>query len=83
MRLRRWWIATIVCGSLCALPILGLGCGSFEPLDYFSRNACSVFNCDRFFFIEDLFPLSARPTGALASAAAPAAAEEEAPAHVH
>ncbi len=42
------------------LPALGMGC-SFDPLKYFSRNACEAFNCDTLFFIEDLFPLSAAP----------------------
>ncbi len=41
---------------------LGMGC-SFDPLNYMSRNACEFFNCDELFFIEDLLPLSARPTG--------------------
>ena len=36
---------------------------SFNPLNYMSRNACELFNCDELFFIEDLLPLSARPTG--------------------
>ena len=36
---------------------------SFDPLNYMSRNACEVFNCDELFFIEDMLPLSARPAG--------------------
>lgn len=44
------------------IPALGMGC-SFDPLKYFSRNACEAFNCDTLFFIEDLFPLSAAPLG--------------------
>ncbi len=44
------------------VPALGMGC-SFDPMKYFSRNACEVFNCDELFFIDDLFPLSAAPTG--------------------
>ncbi len=43
-------------------PALGMGC-SFNPLKFFSRNACEVFNCDTLFFIDDLFPLSAAPMG--------------------
>ena len=35
----------------------------FDPLNYMSRNACEFFNCDELFFIEDILPLSARPTG--------------------
>ncbi len=44
------------------VPVLGTGC-SFDPMKYFSRNACEAFNCDTLFFIDDLFPLSAAPTG--------------------
>ena len=43
-------------------PALGMGC-SFDPLKYFSRNACEALNCDTLFFIDDLFPLSAAPLG--------------------
>ncbi len=50
-------------------PALAGGC-SFNPLKYFSRNACDVLNCDVLFFIEDLFPLSAGPTGGGDDAAA-------------
>ena len=46
---------------LCAV-VFATGC-SFDLLNYMSRNACEVFNCDELFFIEDLLPLSARPTG--------------------
>ncbi len=51
------------------VPALGMGC-SFDPLKYMSRNACEVFNCDELFFIEDLLPLSAQPTGEAASGGA-------------
>ncbi len=44
------------------VPALGMGC-SFDPLKYMSRNACELFNCNEMFFIDDLFPLSAAPTG--------------------
>ena len=53
--------AAIALGCLL-FPVLSMGC-SFDPLKYFSRNACEVFNCDELFFIDDLFPLSAAPTG--------------------
>ncbi len=46
---------------LCAA-FFAMGC-SFDPLNYMSRNACEFFNCDELFFIEDILPLSARPTG--------------------
>ncbi len=54
-------IATLALGCLL-LPALAMGC-SFDPLKYFSRNACEAFNCDTLFFIDDLFPLSAAPLG--------------------
>ncbi len=53
--------AALALGCLL-FPALGMGC-SFDPLNYMSRNACEVFNCDELFFIEDMLPLSARPTG--------------------
>ena len=46
---------------LCAV-VFVTGC-SFDPLNYMSRNACEFFNCNELFFIEDILPLSARPTG--------------------
>ena len=46
---------------MCAV-VFVTGC-SFNPLNYMSRNACEFFNCDELFFIEDILPLSARPTG--------------------
>ena len=46
---------------LCAV-VSVTGC-SFDPLNYMSRNACEFFNCDELFFIEDILPLSAGPTG--------------------
>ncbi len=49
---------------LCAV-VVAAGC-SFDPLNYMSRNACEVFNCDELFFIEDILPLSARPRGDVA-----------------
>ncbi len=45
----------------CAV-LVTTGC-SFDPLNYMSRNACEFLNCDQLFFIEDMLPLSARPTG--------------------
>lgn len=52
---------TALCTALVVLPILGTAC-SFNPASYFAKNACDVLNCDDLFFIEDLFPLSKRPT---------------------
>ena len=47
--------------GLC-VTMLATGC-DFNPGNYMSRNACEFFNCDELFFIEDMLPLSARPTG--------------------
>jgi hypothetical protein len=33
-----------------------------NPLGYLSKNMCNIFDCDTLFFIEDIFPLSQRPT---------------------
>ncbi len=56
--------------AICLLfPALAGGC-SFDPLKYFSKNACDMLNCDVLFFLEDLFPLSARPAGGGGDAAA-------------
>ena len=38
------------------------GC-ELDPMNFLSRNACEFVNCDELFFIEDMFPLSARPQG--------------------
>ena len=54
------------------VPALGMGC-SFDPLKYFSRNACEVVNCNALFFIDDLLPLSAAPAGGPAAEEEPAA----------
>ncbi len=58
-----WFVTRAVFALGCVLVgALGMGC-SFDPTKYFSRNACEVFNCDELFFVTDLFPLSAPPTG--------------------
>ena len=61
------------------LPALGTGC-SFDPLKYFSRNACDMLNCEVLFFVDDVFPLSAAPT---AGGSQDAAVEEDAGGHAH
>lgn len=33
-----------------------------DPAGYLSKNMCNIFDCDTLFFIEDIFPLSQRPT---------------------
>jgi hypothetical protein len=45
-----------------------------NPAGYLSKNMCNIFDCDTLFFIEDLFPLSARPGGGGSAAAGSAAA---------
>lgn len=53
-------MALLLVGLL--VPALAGGC-TLKPAKYLSRNACEFFNCEELFFIEDLFPLSAQPTG--------------------
>ncbi len=58
-----WFVTRAAFALGCLLAgAVGMGC-SFDPLKYFSRNACEVFNCDELFFVDDLFPLSAAPIG--------------------
>lgn len=60
---RKSLLMTIVAGGAAfGANLFVLGC-DFNPVNYFSRNACEVFNCDELFFIEDILPLSARPGG--------------------
>ncbi len=73
-----WLAVAAVCVILLAVPVVSAGC-SFNPAEYFSRNACEVFNCGELFFVEDLFPLSAGPEGG--GGMAPEAAAEEEVAH--
>lgn len=57
-------LATATLLTVCVLLIAGLATGcSFSPGKYLSRNACELLNCDELFFIEDMLPLSTRPTG--------------------
>jgi len=58
---------------------MGIGCGSFDPVSYFSRNACDFLNCNVLLFIDDIFPLSAAPivTGTGGGEPAPAEPEED------
>ncbi len=50
------------CMAVFCAVFVATGC-SFDLLNYMSRNSCEVLNCDELFFIEDMLPLSARPTG--------------------
>ena len=71
--------------TFCAV-LFSAGC-SFDPLNYMSRNACEFFNCDELFFVEDILPLSARPTGDAGAAGGMAMdmgeAEDEGGGHAH
>ena len=61
---------TVFFASLMSATVFGFGgCGSFNPLSYFSKNACDFLNCDDLFWVEDVFPLSERPmmSGGMAS----------------
>ena len=69
MRTHSSVIKIVAAVALLRLPLMGIGCGSFEPASYFSRNACDFLNCGVLFFVDDLFPLSATPAGAGAGAA--------------
>ena len=62
MRMKPIMRTTGACLAVLCAVVFVTGC-SFDPLNYMSRNACEFFNCDELFFIEDLLPLSARPTG--------------------
>ncbi len=64
------------------LPALGMGC-SFDPMKYFSRNACEVFNCDELFFIDDMFPLSASPIGGAPAGGSAVEADDDGGGHAH
>lgn len=74
------------CMALFGAALFATAC-SFDPLNYMSRNACEFFNCGELFFIEDMFPLSARPTGDAGAAGGTVMdmgeAEEEGGGHAH
>ena len=75
-----WSVPRAAFALVCLLvPALGMGC-SFDPMKYFSRNACEVFNCNELFFVDDLFPLAAAPTGGAAAEDEPA---DDAGEHLH
>ena len=74
------------CMALFCGAFFATGC-SLDPLNYLSRNACELLNCDELFFIEDLLPLSARPSGDAGSGGAMvmemSEAEDEGGGHAH
>ncbi len=53
-------VPIVLCLTLLVILVAGTGC---NPARYFARNACDIVNCDILFFVEDVFPLSTRPTG--------------------
>ena len=61
--------------------VYGLSCGWANPLKFFSRHACDILNCDTFFFLEEIFPLSGRPS--LDSGVVETDAGEEGGGHLH
>ena len=69
MRTHSSVIKIVAAVALLRLPLMGIGCGSFEPASYFSRNACDFLNCEVLFFLDDMFPLSATPASAGSGAA--------------
>ena len=87
MRTHSSLIKIVAAVALLRLPLMGIGCGSFEPASYFSRNACDFLNCEMLFFLEDMFPLSAMPAGAASMAGAGSGAAmaepEEDEGHMH
>ncbi len=84
MRIQRGLISSAVVALALQLTILGIGCGSFEMTDYFRRNACDFVNCNVLFWVDDVFPLSARaPAAGMTMTGAPPAVEEEESGHMH
>ena len=49
-------------GAAWAANLFVLGC-DFNPVNYFSRNACDFLNCDVLLFVDDMLPLSGGPVG--------------------
>ena len=85
MKRRRATLRVVLGSATVHLAALGIGCGSFEPMSYLSKNACDFLNCEVLFFIPDLFPLSAPPMNMDMSGGAAAVVEEveEEGGHMH
>lgn len=85
MVVRRWARAAAMCAPVLSFTLFGfLGCGSFDPVNYFSRNACDFLNCEVMFFVDDVLPLSAAPMASMAMAEAGGSeGEEEEGGHMH
>lgn len=79
-------LSTVSIATLLLLyPLLAGGC---KPAQFLQKNACELLNCDFLFFIDDMFPLAAAPSGAGGGEAASAGAmemeeEEEGGGHMH
>ena len=87
MKAKRTGLIVAMCAPLLHFTIFGLVCSPNDALKYFSQNACDFVNCDVLFFVEDMFPLSQRPTmsGGVASSGSieVGAEEEEGGGHMH
>ena len=79
-------LSTVLIGTLLLLyPLLAGGC---KPSQFLQKNACELVNCDYLFFIDDMFPLAAAPSGMGGGEAASGGAmdmgeEEEEGGHMH
>ena len=62
MRMKPIVRTTGACTAVFCAAFFATGC-DFDPMSFLSRNACEFVNCDELFFIEDMLPLSARPSG--------------------
>lgn len=80
MRTTRLSMTGMACVAAVGAAFLGMGC-DLDPVQFLSRNACEILNCDVLFFVDDLLPLSAAPAASGGGAAAPAA--PAASGHVH
>ncbi len=74
---------TIVAGAAAlGANLYVLGC-DFNPVTYFSRNACDFLNCDVLFFVDDIFPLSGGPIEASGGVPADSDGDDEGGGHAH
>ena len=74
-------LSTVLIGTLLLLyPLLAGGC---KPSQFLQKNACELLNCDYLFFIDDLFPLAAAPSGNGGGGEAASGGEEEEAGHMH
>ena len=87
MKAKRTGLIVAMCAPLLQFTVLGIACSPNDALKYFSQNACDFMNCDVLFFVEDVFPLSQRPTMSGGTASGETmemdAEEEEGGGHMH